>query len=127
MNTTPNRWTDELVDNIISVLLRTGVILSGVIVLIGGVMYLIQYRHVLPDYSVFRSEPTTLRHFGSILHGVATFRSRSWMQLGLLVLVATPVARVAFSIFAFFKERDRTYMALTCVVLLILLYGLTSR
>jgi uncharacterized membrane protein len=127
MNAAKYRWTDELVDNVISVLLRTGVILSGIIVLIGGIMYLIQYRHLQPDYHAFRGEPTTLRHLGSILHGVATFHSRSWMQLGLLVLVATPVARVAFSIFAFFKERDRTYMALTCVVLLILLYGLAGR
>lgn len=127
MNSPANRWTDELVDNIISVLLRTGVILAGLIVLIGGIMYLIQYRHLLPDYRVFHGEPTTLRHLGNILHGVATFHSRSWMQLGLIVLVATPVARVAFSIFAFFKERDYTYMLLTLIVLSVLLYGLAGR
>lgn len=119
-----NRWTDERMDNIISLLLRTGVILSAVIVLIGGIMYLVQYHHLVPDYRVFRGEPTTLRHFGSILHGVVTFHSRSWMQLGLFVLVATPVARVAFSIFGFYKERDRTYVLLTLVVLSVLLFGL---
>lgn len=119
-----NRWTDERMDNIISRLLRTGVILSAVIVLIGGIMYLVQYRHLVPDYRVFRGEPTTLRHLGSILHGVVTFHSRSWMQLGLFVLVATPVARVAFSIFGFFKERDHTYVLLTLVVLSVLLFGL---
>jgi uncharacterized membrane protein len=127
MSALKDRWSDELVDNVISVLLRTGVILSAIIVLFGGVMYLIQYRHLHPAYHVFHGEPTSLRRFGSILHGVATFHSRSWMQLGLIVLVATPVARVAFSIFAFFKERDYVYMLLTLVVLSVLLYGLAGR
>ncbi|HEV2299817.1 MAG TPA: DUF1634 domain-containing protein [Candidatus Acidoferrales bacterium] len=122
-----NRWTDERMDNIISLLLRTGVILSAAIVLIGGIMYLVQYHHLVPDYRVFRGEPTTLRHFGTILRGVGTFHSRSWMQLGLFVLVATPVARVAFSIFGFYKERDRTYVLLTLVVLSVLLFGLMER
>lgn len=124
MDSGPNRWTDERMDNIISVLLRTGVILSAVVVLIGGIMYLVQYRHVVPDYRVFRSEPTSLSHFKSLLAGVATFHSRSWMELGLWILVATPVARVAFSIFGFFKERDRTYVFLTLIVLTVLLFGL---
>ncbi|HEV2490496.1 MAG TPA: DUF1634 domain-containing protein [Candidatus Acidoferrales bacterium] len=123
MGQVPNRWTDERMDNIISVLLRSGVILSASIVLIGGAMYLVQYRHLAPDYRVFRGEPTTLRHLGTILHGVVTFHSRSWMQLGLFLLVATPVARVAFSIFGFFKERDRTYVLLTLVVLCVLLFS----
>lgn len=124
MNTGQNRWNDERMDNIISILLRTGVILSASIVLVGGIMYLIQYRHLVPDYRVFRGEPTSLSHLRTILAGVVTFHSRSWMQFGLWVLVATPVARVAFSIFGFFKERDRTYVLLTLVVLCVLLFSL---
>lgn len=124
MSSRESRWTDERMDNIISVLLRTGVIFSAIIVLFGGIMYLVQYRHVIPSYRVFRGEPTSLSHLKSILSGVATFHSRSWMQLGLWILVATPVARVAFSIFGFFKERDRTYVLLTLIVLSVLLFGL---
>lgn len=124
MESRPNLWTDERMDNIISVLLRTGVLLSALIVLTGGIMYLVQYRHVVPDYRVFRGEPTNLGHLKSILAGVVTLHSRSWMQFGLWVLVATPVARVAFSIFGFFKERDRTYVVLTLIVLSVLVFGL---
>lgn len=124
MSSRESRWTDERMDNIISVLLRTGVIFSAIIVLFGGIMYLVQYRHVIPSYRVFHGEPTSLSHLKSILSGVITFHSRSWMQLGLWVLVATPVARVAFSIFGFFKERDRTYVLLTLIVLSVLLFGL---
>ena len=49
---------------------------------------------------------------------------RGIIQLGLLLLIATPVARVAFSIFGFAEEKDRMYVAFTVIVLLILLYSL---
>lgn len=124
MDTGQNRWNDERMDNIISLLLRTGVVLSASIVLIGGIMYLVQYRYLVPSYRIFHGEPTSLSHLKTILAGVVTFNSRSWMQFGLWILVATPIARVAFSIFGFFKERDRTYVLLTLVVLSVLIFGL---
>jgi uncharacterized membrane protein len=127
MAETPNRWNDEMMDQVVSVLLRTGVILSSIVVLIGGIMYLVQYRHLVPDYRTFQSEPSSLRNLDSVLAGVLTLHSRSWMQLGLLLLVATPVARVAFSVFAFIRERDKTYVVLTFIVLVVLLAGLLGK
>lgn len=121
------RWTDEFMDQVISVLLRTGVLISSAVVLIGGILYLAQNGHLLPNYHVFRGEPSGLRKLGGILAGVKSFHSRDWMQFGLLILVATPVARVAFSVFGFMKEKDRTYVALTVVVFLILMFSLFSR
>lgn len=53
-------------------------------------------------------------------------RSRGIIQLGLLLLLATPVARVAFSIYAFAHQRDLTYVFITSIVLAILLYSLAS-
>jgi uncharacterized membrane protein len=49
------------------------------------------------------------------------------MQLGLLVLIATPITRVAFSVFAFFYERDWKYVVFTLIVLGLLLYSLLGR
>jgi uncharacterized membrane protein len=46
------------------------------------------------------------------------------IQLGLLFLIATPVARVAFAAFAFAVERDWLYVAVSTFVLLVLLYSL---
>jgi uncharacterized membrane protein len=46
------------------------------------------------------------------------------MQLGLLLLIATPIARVAFSIFAFALERDWLYVGLTTVVFAVLLFSI---
>jgi uncharacterized membrane protein len=52
-----------------------------------------------------------------VVNGIAHGRSESLIQLGLLMLMATPVARVALSVVAFALERDRTYVAITLVVL----------
>ena len=48
------------------------------------------------------------------------------IQLGLLVLIATPIARVAFSLVAFALQRDRIYVIVTLIVLAVLLYSLTG-
>ena len=53
------------------------------------------------------------------------WHSRGLIQFGLLLLIAVPVARVAFSVVAFALQRDRTYVVVTLIVLAVLLYGLT--
>jgi uncharacterized membrane protein len=105
-------------------LLRTGVILAFVVVLIGGSVYLLRHWHEVPRYEAFRSEPADLRSVGAIVRDVATLRGRSIIQFGILILILTPVARVAFSVFAFARQRDRTYVVVTLIVLSVLLYSL---
>ncbi|MFB3885679.1 MAG: DUF1634 domain-containing protein [Thermodesulfobacteriota bacterium] len=126
MPETKRPWSDEQVEKIVGSLLRTGVIAAAVIVLAGAILYVIRYGASMPDYSVFRGEPAEFRSVGGILRAAFQFRSRGLIQLGLLLLIATPVARVAFSIFAFALERDRVYIAITLIVLGILLYSLAG-
>ena len=76
------------------------------------------------DYRVFRGEPSELRGVGGILRDAIALRSGGIIQLGLLLLIATPVAGVAFSIFGFAQERDRLYVVVAATVLLILAYSL---
>ena len=47
-------------------------------------------------------------------------------QLGILVLIATPVFRVLLSAFAFWMQRDWIYVAITLVVLAVLAFSLLS-
>ncbi|MGH9865498.1 MAG: DUF1634 domain-containing protein [Candidatus Acidiferrales bacterium] len=122
-----NQWNDERMDRIISVLLRTGVILSSIVVLMGGILYLVQSGRLVPDYLTFRGEPPALRGLPGIVTGIFTLDARNWIQFGLVLLVATPVARVAFCVFAFIKEKDRTYVVLTLIVLAVLAFSLTGR
>jgi uncharacterized membrane protein len=109
--------TDARMDRMIGVLLRTGVLLSAATTLAGGIWHLSQNGSKLPDYHVFRGEPSHLSSLGGVLHGLAQGRSECLIQLGLLMLIATPIARVALSVVAFAAERDRTYVGITLVVL----------
>jgi uncharacterized membrane protein len=118
--------TDEQMDRIISILLRSGVLISALVVLVGGIFYLIRYGAALPEYGVFRGEPADLHSLSGIVKGALSFHTRGLIQFGLLLLVATPVARVGFSILAFALQRDRTYVIVTLIVLTILLYSLAG-
>jgi len=107
-------------------LLRAGVILAAAVVLVGGIFYLIHYGATSPDYRVFRGEPADLRSVSGIFADAIDLRSRGLIQLGLLLLVATPVARVVFSVFAFARQHDLTYVVLTLIVLAVLIYSLVG-
>jgi uncharacterized membrane protein len=122
--TAPDLRQDQRMDQIMAVLLRSGVLLAASLVFIGGIVYL--SRHDLPaiNYRVFQGEPQELRTVSGILREAAKFHGRGLIQLGLLILIATPVARVLFSVFAFVYEKDWTYMAITVIVLALLCYSL---
>ncbi len=124
MSKAKSTWTNQQVETIISNLLRGGVILAAVVVFTGGVFFLFHYGSANPDYRIFRGESTDLRTIHGILADALSFRSRGIIQLGLLLLIATPVSRVAFSLFAFLRQGDRTYVVVTLLVLVILLSSL---
>ncbi|MCU1296741.1 MAG: putative rane protein [Acidobacteriaceae bacterium] len=117
-------WNDQRVEEIIGNLLRAGVLLSAFVVLFGGIIYLARHGDSPANYRVFQGEPSELKSVTGILHYAFALRGRGIIQLGLLLLIATPVARVAFSIFGFAAEKDRMYVVFTIIVLAILLYSL---
>jgi uncharacterized membrane protein len=119
-------WSDEHVERLMGRLLRSGVVLAALVLFLGGVLYLSQEGTATPQYHVFHSEPSELRSLSGIVHDARALRARGIMQLGLLVLIATPIARVAFSLVAFVLQRDRTYVVVTLTVLSILAYSLMS-
>lgn len=118
--------TDRQIERAVSVLLRSGVLMSGLIVLGGGVLYIVRHGAELPDYHVFRGQPSVDRIVTQIVTGAISVRARSIIQVGVLVLIATPIARVALSLGGFALERDRNYVVITAIVLLILLLSLIT-
>lgn len=126
--TEPKRgWGDLQIEQLLGNLLRAGVLLAAAVVLLGGVVYLIHHgQEPRPALKKFRPdyEPVAFRSPAGIVGEALTGRGRGLIQLGLLLLIATPVARVIFSIFAFGAERDTTYVVLTLIVLGVLLYSL---
>ncbi len=115
---------EKRMDEIMGRLLRTGVILAAAFVLAGGVVFLARHPEPVTNYHVFQGEPEELRTVPGIFHEALAFRGRGLIQLGLLILIATPIARVAFSVVAFLYERDRTYVVVTVIVLGLLVYSL---
>lgn len=114
-------------NTVLSRLLISGVVASAAVVLIGGIAYLVKSGAAPEDYRLFKGEPTDLRHLNGIFRDAFSLKSRGVIQLGLLVLIATPIARVAASLAAFLLERDWMYTAFTLIVLLVLLYSLAGR
>ena len=119
-------WTDRRVEDVIGNLLRAGVVLSASVVLIGGIVYLVRHGGAPADYRVFQGEPTELRHLRGIFRQAVGLRGRGLIQLGVLLLIATPIARVAFSIFGFAEERDHMYVGFTVIVLIVLMFSLVG-
>lgn len=117
-------WSDQRVEKIIGDLLRAGVIIAASAVLLGGIVYPIRHGEAAPDYRVFVGEPADLRGVSGIIADTRALSGRGIIQLGLLILVATPLARVIFSVVAFALQRDRTYVVITLIVLAVLAYSL---
>jgi len=118
------QWTDERMERFIGGLLRIGVLLAAALVLAGAVVFLAHQGGERPDYRVFRGEPRALRGVGGIVREALALDGPGLIQTGLLVLIATPVARVAFSVFAFAAQGDRAYVVITLVVLAVLGFSL---
>lgn len=118
--------TDRKVEVAISVLLRSGVLLAAAVVFCGGVLHLVHNGDAPAEYHVFHGEPRDLRDPGLVIRSAFSGRADAIIQLGLLVLILTPVARVAFSVVAFALERDGMYALMTLIVLAVLLYSLLA-
>jgi uncharacterized membrane protein len=109
----------------ISTLLRVGVSVSLAIIVAGTILSFVHH----PAYASSSAELARLTKPGAafphtlvqVLAGLREGRGQAVVMLGLLVLIATPVARVAVSILGFFYQRDRVFVLFTTVVLVLLL------
>ena len=118
------RWTDHQVDQVIGRLLQVGVAMATVVVIIGSVLLIARHGHETVDHRVFRGAAATLTSVGAIVHAAFAGDPLAITQLGLVLLIATPIARVALTLIAFVAQRDWLYTGLTAVVLAILAWGL---
>lgn len=113
----------------ISYVLRTGVMVAGAIILVGLILFILLG-------SRGGSAPTSLEEMlrgggkaiqvspGSIVQGLARLEPLAIIQLGVLVLILTPMMRVGMTVLLFLAQRDWVFVAITCVVLTVLVLGL---
>jgi uncharacterized membrane protein len=127
INAPAQPMSDKRAEEIIGILLRAGVTIAAIVVFAAGIPYLIQHGSATPDYHSFHGEPGQFRHISGIVKSSIALDPAAIIQLGILILIATPVARVAFSVFAFAEERDWMYVIVTLIVLALLLFSLSAK
>jgi uncharacterized membrane protein len=116
----------EKVDVWLASLLRGGTLLAAFVLLIAGAMYLARHGQDTPSYVTFHGEPRELKSIDGIVHSARTGNREALVMVGLLLLIATPIARVIGCVLAFVVERDLTYIVVSLVVLAGLLFGLVA-
>jgi len=118
--------TDQDLDLAIAGMLRFGVSLAALVVLAGGLLLLGHAWNTLPNYASFHPGGPQLRTLRGIFAGVGRLDARSIIQCGLVLLIATPVARVVFCVAGFARQRDKLYVGVSAFVLAVLIYSLTK-
>jgi uncharacterized membrane protein len=112
-------------ETLISLVLRIGVLASLLCVVAGTVISFVHH----PEYVSTAAELNRLTRPGAafphtlrdVFAGTLEWRGQAIVVIGLLLLIATPVARVAVSIFIFLYQKDRIFTLITAVVLCLLL------
>lgn len=113
---------DRDVEKIVGKLLRFGVITASLVVLLGGILFLVQNgTQGRPDYHIFKGEENDFITFDGIFKWLFTFKPMAIIQFGVLLLIITPILRIIFSLFAFILEKDKLYVVITLIVLAIIL------
>jgi uncharacterized membrane protein len=107
----------------ISRMLRAGVTLAASVMLVGGILYMWQAHGLAPDYRHFHGSPSPADRFAPVFGGIRHFESRSIIRLGILLLIATPIMRVAYCVFGFAAQKDKLYVLISGIVLTVLLYS----
>jgi uncharacterized membrane protein len=97
------------------------------VVLVGEILYLWQAHGIRTDYGYFHGVPTPIDHVALVLEGIRRLDSRSVIRLGVLLLIATPIVRVAFCLYSFGMQKDKRYVLISTTVLAVLLYSLLHR
>jgi uncharacterized membrane protein len=123
---TPAPDRDEALEAVLGHLLRIGVLVAAAVVGAGGVYLLLTRWNWIPDFRSFQNGGSPLRNVPLILRGAFELRAEAIVATGLLLLIATPILRVVFSLFGFASQRDWLYVALTLIVLSVLAVGLSG-
>ena len=109
---------NELIGNT----LRIGVFAACIIALLGGIYYLATTSgHPVPDYTTFHKGAVSYTTFEGIVRGAFSLSATEWIQLGVVVLMLTPIMRVVLSLVDCSIQRDWLYVGITAIVLVVII------
>jgi uncharacterized membrane protein len=118
------KFDDQRMETMMGRLLQVGVLLASTVVLVGGVLYVHKHFESRVDYRTFAGEPADLRTVSGLARLLMAGDPAAVIQVGAILLIATPIARVVFAVVGFALERDRFYVAVSLTVLAVLMASL---
>jgi uncharacterized membrane protein len=89
------------------------------------VLYLVRHGNTQPDYHTFHGILEPFHSLPEILTGISQGKGQAVIQAGVILLIATPVARIVFSIIGFIKEKDKLYIVIALIVLGIIITSMS--
>jgi uncharacterized membrane protein len=107
----------------VSYVLQWGMMIASAIVMCGGAIYIWRHGNEPASFRVFLGEPRELCSPIGSLQAALAGRGRGWIQVGIMLLIATPIVRVALSWITFLRKQDWLYFAITSIVLGGLIYS----
>ena len=117
---------DTDISLLIGRVLRAGTVVSISIVFFGGLFYLYRHGTSTADYSNFKGVPVFVRNAPGLFAGALHFKGQAIIQLGIVLLIATPILRVVFSALGFALEKDYMYVVISLLVLFVILISTIS-
>ncbi|WP_312363027.1 DUF1634 domain-containing protein [Sphingobacterium sp.] len=122
-----NYWGDKDISLLVGQILRTGVVIASSILILGGILYLIVHgQETVPNYSDFVGEGNSNTTITGIITGALSQNVPQIIQLGVLLLIFTPIVRVIGSLFGFVIEKDKLYIIITLIVLAVIIGSILS-
>lgn len=107
-------------------ILRGGVTVSMIIVAIGGIFFIYRHGHSVPDFRTFKGTPDFISSPKKVFENAFQLKGQAIIQLGIALLIATPILRVIFAAIGFILEKDHLYTLISVIVLLIIIISMIS-
>jgi|SRR6185503_6818251 len=119
-------FKDRDMQQLLGHVLRTGTMVSITVVFIGGAFFIYRHGQSIPDYHKWNGIPNFIRTASGIFHGIGALKGQAMIQLGIVLLIATPILRIVFSTIGFVLEKDYMYIGISLLVLGIIFFSMLS-
>ena len=123
----PQPADDHSLEQVLGRVLQAGVLVSAAVVILGGILFLPAHTDWVPSFAIFAGARDELRSVPGTVHGVLGLQADALVQFGFVLLIATPLLRVLFSLFGFVQRKDWFYTVVSLIVTGVLVAGLFGK
>nr|WP_314498123.1 DUF1634 domain-containing protein [uncultured Chryseobacterium sp.] len=113
-------FTDVDLNRSVGNLLRLGVILSVIISLVGFVKLFTEGFKMPRKYKLLEMGTSSEKVWSQFWETLCKGEGMAIIQLGILILIFTPLMRIIFALIGYLKEKDYLYVLISSIVLAIM-------